>query len=275
MIKTQIPIQNLRSQYVDQKLSVSHISKLYDVSDYYIRKLLLKNNIQIRKNNKYSYGFNEKFFHIPNILNSYWSGFIAADGCIYKTKNQDCLQLFISYKDVDHLYRFKECIKYSGDIKVTYRKNSGNRLAGCKRASSKMCRINIFSNNLCKDLFNNYNIIPRKSLILCPPSKLSDHDIMAYIAGLIDGDGCIAKNKKYHSIYILGTKKVLEWCLLNINRITGEQNNISIKKPKGKKLYRMVLSKKRTLIKIYNEIVCLNIPIMSRKWDKLIYLKTS
>lgn len=275
MIKIDIPIQHLYKKYIDEKLPISHIAKSYGTSDYYIKKLLIINKIDIRRNSKYSYGFNERFFRIPNTINSYWSGFIAADGCVYKTKGQNCLNIFISYKDIQHLERFKEDIGFSGDIKIIDRENSGRNLKGCRITSSKMCRINIFSDSICNDLFSNYNITPKKSLTLQPPPQLCDRDIIAYIAGLIDGDGCIAKNKKSYSIYIIGTKQILKWCLSNINRILGEQNSVSIKKPKGKKMYRMVLSKKNTLIKMYDLVNNFNIPKLSRKWEKLNYLKTS
>lgn len=30
------------------------------------------------------YSYNDNYFRTPNLENSYWAGFIAADGCVYK-----------------------------------------------------------------------------------------------------------------------------------------------------------------------------------------------
>ena len=42
---------------------------------------------------------NETFFEKPSRVNSYWAGFIAADGCVYR----NTLKITLSKKDKAHL----------------------------------------------------------------------------------------------------------------------------------------------------------------------------
>ena len=49
--------------------------------------------------------FDENFFGIPNLINSYWAGFLAADGNI--RTNKKSLSLQISDKDFEHIKCFQ------------------------------------------------------------------------------------------------------------------------------------------------------------------------
>ena len=60
-------------------------------------------------------------------------------------------------------------------------------------------------------LGNNFNIVPRKSLILRPLNNLTNEFSKNFIRGYVDGDGWIIKNTNTKRIGILGTKEMLEW----------------------------------------------------------------
>jgi hypothetical protein len=73
------------------------------------------------KNHVYSryYSLDFDYFDNINMKNSYWAGFIAADGSI--RKDNKTLEISLNFKDKDILDNFKYDIKYGGEIK--YRKN--------------------------------------------------------------------------------------------------------------------------------------------------------
>lgn len=59
--------------------------------------------IKLHTTNKIKH--NTEFFKEPNTLNSYWAGFIAADGCIqqYKDNRQPTLAINLKSSDINHL----------------------------------------------------------------------------------------------------------------------------------------------------------------------------
>ena len=60
---------------------------------------------------------NESFFTVPNPLNCYWAGFIAADGSITCRSDFDKSLFFkLSTKDLKHLETFKEQIEHKGNL---------------------------------------------------------------------------------------------------------------------------------------------------------------
>lgn len=153
------------------------------------------------------YSCNELFFSkIDNELNAYWLGFIYADGCISKPKNKSpFLQIAISRKDEDLLYKFKEHINFTGPVLYIQPNNS------------KQSRIRITSSKLVNDLIK-HGIIYKKSLKLkypTIPNKLQKH----FIRGYFDGDGGIAKNNT--EITIAGTESFLNSTQNIFNKVLG------------------------------------------------------
>ena len=65
-----------------------------------------------------TYNVDDFFFNIPNELNSYYAGFIAADGCICsRNRDKRTLKIGLSSKDSKWLKTFKEKIKSESPIK--------------------------------------------------------------------------------------------------------------------------------------------------------------
>lgn len=86
-------------------------------------------------------------------------------------------------------------------------------------------RICINSINIVKYL-QQYNIVPRKSLIFTiPVDKIPDYYMMDYIRGLIDGDGCIRINnhQQISLSFCSGNKIVCE----QFKKILGIENKIT------------------------------------------------
>ena len=104
---------------VSEKKAAEHFKLSYKTLPYYKRKYGLE--INPIGNGKFTYRYerqhnvNDDFFNNPNILNCYWAGFIAADGCIGR-RNNNVLSIGLSSKDKQHLETFKNNINFSGPI---------------------------------------------------------------------------------------------------------------------------------------------------------------
>ena len=143
--------------------------------------------------------FNEDYFSIPNLKNSYWAGFIAADGCVLTPDvGQRRLQISLKSTDGEHLILLKSAVgagiirEYSHGI------------------AFRATRITVVSNKICQDLEEMFKITPRKSLTLNPPNLTGDL-AHAFIAGYIDGDGCYKRSGNRPTVMIRGTFAMLSW----------------------------------------------------------------
>lgn len=194
--------------YINSNKSASSIGKELGVHHNTVLTELKKRQISIKTvseiNSKYSK--DDEYFTVPNIQNCYWAGFIAADGCVSDTLNQNPILCFgVQYTDRCILEEFKKQTRYTGKI---YDRNY-------KFPSSVLNIYNaaIWANNLNKY----WNITPRKSLTLIPPNITEMELQLAYIIGIIDGDGSVGlassgrAGYKYLHLGITGTKELLIW----------------------------------------------------------------
>ncbi|BAY33709.1 hypothetical protein NIES2107_56100 [Nostoc carneum NIES-2107] len=220
---------------------------------------------------------NRQFFSEPNILNSYWAGFIAADGCICEHKNCSTKSLKISITQGDHylLERFVSDTEFTGIVSLDQAKESiinGRKLNVKPTVSiSVSCAQEWFV-----DLEKNFNITPRKSLTLQPPDNLDRECSLAYIKGFFDGDGCahIRKNG-YLNIVFYGTFECLTWIKSICDEIAPnytddwrERQRKTADVFQKDKIFNYCIGEYRAEI-LAKEILKLDIPGMSRKWDKI------
>ena len=186
-------------QLYNEGKSTREIGKIMNTSGTTISKHLQKMGVKIKDLHKSRqiYSFNENYFKtIDDEHKAYWLGFIAADGCVLEPtyqvskrtgkiirKEQGALQIGLQEKDKAHLEKFQK------DIKDTHKINFSKK--------RKAYDIKILSNIICMDL-QQYNIVPRKSLVLEFPDNIREDLLRHFIRGYFDGDGSIAfcKNKK-------------------------------------------------------------------------------
>lgn len=123
------------------------------------------------------YFFDKYFFDdIDCEKKAYWLGFIFADGCV----QEDKLRIRLSYKEVNHLKKFKKDISSDHLIYKPVYKNK-----------------NIPDYTACEIVIgDNRSFIPLvkqiKDKIPDIPETLMPH----FVRGLFDGDGCISKSNK-------------------------------------------------------------------------------
>lgn len=117
-------------------------------------------------------------FKIGEEESEYWLGYLCADGNIQYSKKYRIYKVSLFSKDKEIIDKFIQFI--------------GPRCRYHKRKQNGIHEAYIFSRDLCEELINKYNIVPKKSLILNPNLPQNNHVIRGYF----DGDGSIRKNKK-------------------------------------------------------------------------------
>lgn len=207
-------------------------------------------NPKSRKSRKYT--VNDNFFSEPTLLNSYWAGFLAADGYIQTptTKNsQNKLSCMLASKDIEHLHKLKKDL--SADNPIWEGFSNGN----------EACSLTITSNKLCRDLKENFNISPQKSFTYKLP-KLERHLFDSFFIGLIDGDGAIGRVGK-GGFYIDITCNTNVAIVLK-NYIKGDLGlNCNYYKHNNVESFRINDSYARSLfLRLYK----IEVPKLKRKW---------
>ena len=198
--------------------------------------------------------FNENYFDVPTIENSYWAGFIAADGCIYQNPNPTksmCLSIKLQSGDKGHLVKFQDVIGAGG----IYEEESKSPSSDKKCYASKYM---IVSDKICLDLAKSFNIHSRKSLTHKPPNLDGDF-AKAFLAGYIDGDGWYSIKNNRPRLGMCGTKEMLIWGL--------DQMDVA-KAPTSRPPIYWVEIYGNDAIEVRQWFLDLGVPLLDRKKDK-------
>ena len=159
------------------------------------------------------YKYNKDYFEkIDTPDKAYWLGFLYADGCINRYYRNDklksmTLELGLSYKDKDHLEKFKYCLDTNVPIFEKTNKLNGQEY--------KSVRIQINNTKLCYDLCD-LGCTPHKTYDIKFPSYdiVPKELIRDFIRGFFDGDGCISistmNNKPHIFTMITGMSDMLK-----------------------------------------------------------------
>lgn len=137
------------------------------------------------------YVFNEDFFEkIDTEHKAYWLGFLYADGCILDmrlhdgTKVPQTVQISISIKDIEIIYKFMKDIELEKNIYIGVAHN--------KKSDTQYARVQVGSSKMCRDLIS-HGCTPRKTLTLTFPTEndVPNELIRHFIRGYFDGDGSV------------------------------------------------------------------------------------
>jgi hypothetical protein len=213
---------------------------------------------------------NDNFFSIPNNLNCYWAGFLAADG--YIKLDRATVSLDLSSKDREQVYQFKDDVGFDGNI-YEYSRTSRLNGKGYPTTSSIM---RVHSQQWIDDLDDNFNIRGLKADGRFNPELTKTPHILAFLIGLIDGDGSLwinnstVKGKVYPRTVLnfIGPKPLMEWvkdCVLRWGTSAhATRQPAIIKRRKNCWEYRVYGKRADTMVKKLWEV---DVPRLSRKWD--------
>jgi hypothetical protein len=204
-----------------------------------------------------------KFFSGVTTTNCYWAGFIAADGCLYPKYKQLSFDLKIT--DFTQLLKFCKAADCKEKVKAVYRKDKDVWAAQLYIRGVE---------DWIRDLDLYFNITPRKSLTLKPPSLLIEQEHrLAYIRGLVDGDGCIGKyfmpkqDRWDWVIHLRGTDAILSYVKDTFDKLVPTEGKKRVANVTTKPPIQYVVRGLRAE-KIISLLSSINTPYLERKWNK-------
>ena len=174
-------------------VSIIRLAKEFNLSRHFLKKILIRNNVTLRKNYwARKHFFDMSFFKkIDTEEKAYFLGLLYADGCTA----EHSINLAISSRDVELLEKFKKAIKFTGPIeKIIVMIDYGDKY-GIKPTETVKIRLN--SMELRQDVIN-LGCVPRKTFTLSFPSEkiVPRFLVRHFIRGYFDGDGCVYERKQ-------------------------------------------------------------------------------
>ena len=224
--------------------SKEEIIKDLNLSWSYIQKLACLNHIKKGKNESSNDWKFKNLIDYTDNISMYWIGFMIADGHIYSKRN---IQINLSIKDKNHLLKIQEHI---GNISISL--------------SDSQIRAIISDRKTIGLLSSDFKWISNKTKNPVEiPNYLSNDSLFSLIIGFIDGDGSI--NKKGH-IFIKCDKSWRSNLEYFYYILTGEKKSFNLTSDGLSIIYILKL---KTLFEIKQKAQELDLPIMSRKWNRI------
>lgn len=236
--------------------SMNATCRKFKTTNSTLKRIFINNNVYIRnqkeqlilENKKRAKSINHNYFSTLNDTNCYYLGFLAADSCIRKDRNE--IKVSLSSIDRDFLEKFKSNLNSEMEIK-TYFTNNG----------FECCEFRFSSLQIKLDLAQ-YGIVPNKTEKGISMRSIPKEFKLAFIKGYFDGDGCITINNNTKQIKVSFTSHtigILEEIkkYFNTGNIYKTQNN-------NYSLEFSTLPSLEILESFYN----LNTPYLLRKYNK-------
>lgn len=211
---------------------------------------------------------NKEFWDEVNLINSYYAGFVAADGNVLFTCGSYVFRIELNPIDAEFLVQFgKDC---SSSYKITYseRMKKGQTLKSCHFA----CNEHAWRNGL----ENNFNIFPRKTYTLKAPNLKGDY-LGAWMAGFLDGDGCYSIHSRNGlfciSLSCASLSVIQSICDFSRQFTTSSSRNLKLSSvgshsKENSHLYQLHINGERA-VKMAHYLMSLPCRHMARKYNKV------
>lgn len=218
--------------------------------------------LKIKSNYDYhrKYYYDENFWNSPNKINTFYSGWIASDGCIMNlSKNRYAFSCAQHPKDKYLIEWFKRDAKIDSPIVDSIKKQ------GWEISSM---RLNVYD-DWAIPLKDNFSITPRKTHTLQPPN-ISEDLIPYYLIGFVHGDGCwhMHKMSKLLSLsFASASFDILNW----INKWVTNNFKSKYYQGKGQNVIYFKNNYKLTISgnaaeQLHSYLISLGTPLLKRKW---------
>jgi len=223
----------------EQGRSLRTIGKDICRSHSFVWKILKTFNPDIlrppRLHRRYSYDFH--YFRNYTPENSYWMGFIDADGHVDTKRGR--VELKLHCRDVDRLIALRDSV--SGNFPIY------------QFRTRPFAGILMFSRDMVSDLVQKN--IGVKSPDLKPPRGIPENYVRHFIRGYFEGDGSISlghrPNGGLNPIFgILGSQRLLKWMKEKLIVQAGVKSRMKISPREG--CWALKLGSCNSLIKIRN-----------------------
>lgn len=237
--------------------------KEFNVSDKIVKRILVENNIPIRKvGGERKYSIDDNYFNVQSPNMAYIMGLWAADGNVSSSENR--LDLELSSQDIEILKQIRTELKSERPIKI-YQCGNGY-------VKNKLL---FWSKNI-KEVFSNYGIVPNKtySSEFHAPYNLDKKYWIDYIRGFFDGDGSITKNEYSISFHLNSVNyKFLEDLSVFLKEYYDINTKISTTGMKGRNIpmYRLYCYTEECK-KLFDILYTPNSLFLKRKYEKYLEL---
>lgn len=242
------------------------IAQILECSQVSISNILKQQDIKTRIGKKITYtDINTIFFKEINCeANSYFLGFLYADGNIQTTNSAYCITLKLKSDDQCIIEKFRDIMSPSSPIKITQNKGSSNTYSYFRVNQKEIC-----------EQLEALGCVPNKSLILTFPTQVPTNLIRHFLRGYSDGDGCIYKNKfknkkTINTIWkIVSTKQFCEQTAKILKNELDINCSQSLSRPKTNKITTVLsvggnLQSRKVLDWLYQDATI----YLPRKYDK-------
>ena len=209
---------------------------------------------------------NESFWSIPNPVNCYYAGMVAADGSL--DSGRHTFSWSSATADEEYLLKFIETVEYTGKIsRMTKKSPSSDTI--CYHSSLRISA----AQKWLEDLKLNFDLFQNKTHRLRPPSLGSDYLMSCYLVGLLDGDGAISfsrKDKLVNIAYGSASKDIVHWVREFVDKnfpfsLKNKPPAIVKTKLDGRYYHTSIYGLKA--VKLIELMKTLPIPRYARKWE--------
>lgn len=199
----------------------------------------------------------------------YWMGFLIADGSF----NKYGVAVEISTLDLVHLEAFRKYLKLSDSCTIHARR--------AKRGLYGMSQLSVSDITNIATITSRFDIHSKKTYD--PPNLstvceiISDDNFLALFAGLVDGDGCIRITQsgkthialEMHGCWLSNLEYIEQriYTILQQQRYRTPDEKLSKLNIRGHA--RLVFTDAHVLKTIHQSLQSFNLPLLSRKWDKI------
>lgn len=256
----------LRELISTKKYSYNQMSKFFEGrGGESLRHHAINMGINQKGRIHFTHSYNKNFFSTPNPINCYVAGYWAADGHIADNPTTRVVAIELSHTEWHQLEKFKTLMKYTGDVRDS-----------SYPGREKMCALRFYSAyQLAEDLEKNFGVTKQKTYRLSPPNLNNDHLKLSYLAGLLDGDGCvnISITNRLCISYTSSSIKIMEWVKtfiesLDLQRLSDKGGIIRrVSGGWNAYVFQVCGLKAIDLIRRIQKLKSEGIPILDRKWD--------
>ena len=247
-------------EFYNQGNSMNLTAKTFHSTPSTLKKLFIAENVHIRnqkeqlilENKKRAKSINHNYFDKLNNENSYYLGFLGADGTVRKDRNE--IKIGLSSVDLKFLENFQEKLQSDRAIHI-YQTNNGFEVAEL-----------LFTSAQIKETIKQYGIIPNKSYIGLNLDLIPKKFHLPFIKGFYDGDGSVIYNKNTKQVkltFCSGTKPILK----QINEFFDNKGKIYTDCRGKNPVYNLEFSTSASL-SILEQFYSIDTPCLNRKYEK-------
>lgn len=240
------------------------LTKIFSISPYCFYELLRKNNIPFNSRKREC---DYRFFQTPNELNSYWAGFLLADGHVNPSAS-NLMQLLVAIIDKEHLSSFADDLHLASGIWIPKTRIN--------------CSVRLHDSSVLEDLIK-FGVHKEKTGKFIAPT-IEDKFLPAFIRGWIDGDGNIYTKTRVRgknswlqvSASVVGNTDAMLWLQDKLINTFNFKNKIGMyHRYKNEKLSLSVLSvhSLEGIIQLADIVKYKDTPRLDRKWNKIDTIK--